>query len=328
MSLGDEVAPLRRIGVMTSGGDAPGMNTAVRATVRAALHQGLEVVGIERGYAGLLEKCFRPLASPDVGNIMQRGGTVLGTARSEFFMTAAGHALAMANLREAGIEALVVIGGNGSLAGGFELEKAGLPVVGVPGSIDNDLYGTSMAIGVDTCLNTIMEVVDKIKDTAASHHRAFVVEVMGRHSGYLALMGALATGAEMAVIPEIQTELTHIGVKMERAFERGKSHFIVMVAEGAELKTQSIYEYLCGFKHRETRITILGHLQRGGAPSAYDRILASHLGTQAVECLLEGVSGVMVGSMYGHYIRTPLEQVIKRHSAVNPKIYEMVQLLS
>ncbi len=318
----------KRIGVLTSGGDAPGMNTAVRATVRAALHQGFEVIGIERGYAGMLEKSFQPLNSHDVGNIMQRGGTMLGTARSELFKTPEGRAHAYANLKEAGIEALVIIGGNGSLAGGLELEKMGMPVVGIPGSIDNDLYGTSMAIGVDTSLNTILEAVDKIKDTAASHQRAFVVEVMGRHSGYLALMSSLASGAEMAVIPEVETNLVEIGEKMERAFARGKSHFIVIVAEGATLKTQPIYNYLCELDHYEVRITILGHLQRGGAPSAYDRILASYLGSEAVECLLEGVSGVMVGQLDGQLTRTPLEQVVKRTSAVNHKVYNLIQLLS
>lgn len=328
MPLADQPLPFKRIGVLTSGGDSPGMNTAVRATVRAALQHGFEVIGIERGYAGMLKRCFRPLHSHDVGNIMQRGGTALGTARSEKFKTVEGRRLALQNLREAGIEGLVIIGGNGSLAGGLALEEMGMPVVGIPGSIDNDLYGTSMAIGVDTCLNTILEAVDKIKDTASSHQRAFVVEVMGRHSGYLALMSALASGAEVAVIPEVESSLPEIGQKMQRAFERGKSHFIVLVAEGASLKTQEIYDYLCDFDHYETRITILGHLQRGGAPSAYDRILASYLGGEAIECLREGVSGVMVGQQEEKLTRTPLEHVVKRTSAVNLKVYQLVQLLS
>lgn len=328
MPLTNQALPYKRIGVMTSGGDAPGMNTAIRATVRAALQYGFEVVGIEHGFAGMFEKRFRSFNSHDVANIMQRGGTVLGTARSARFMTNDGRAEALYNLHEAGIEALVIIGGNGSLTGGWELEKLGMPVVGIPGSIDNDLFGTSMAIGVDTCLNNILEAVDKIKDTAASHRRAFVVEVMGRYSGYLALMSALASGAEVAVIPEVKTSLHEIGEKMERAFQRGKNHFIVLVAEGAALKTQAVYHYLDTLDHHETRITILGHVQRGGAPSAYDRILASYLGGEAVQCLLEGVSGVMVGQFEGSFIRTPLELVVKRTSAVNLNVYELVPLLS
>jgi 6-phosphofructokinase 1 len=318
----------KRIGIMTSGGDAPGMNMTLRCVVRAALQHDFEVIGIENGYSGMLKKQFRPLNAHDVGYIMQRGGTMLGTARSEYFKTAQGRAEALANLHEAEIEALVIIGGNGSLTGGLELERAGMPVVGIPGSIDNDLYGTQMAIGVDTCLNTIVDAVDRIKDTAAAHHRAFVVEVMGRHSGYLALMGALASGAEVAVIPEVQSSLLDIGNKMEKAFERGKSHFIVMVAEGASLKAEEIHTYLSQFDHHETRITILGHLQRGGAPSAYDRILASYLGIKAVECLLEGHTGVMVGQIDGKFVRTPLEQVVKRNSSVNMQVYDMVHLLS
>lgn len=320
--------PFKRLGVMTSGGDAPGMNTAVRAVVRGGLHFGFEVYGIERGFAGLLNGNFRPLRSPDAGNIMQRGGTILGTARSEKFKTEDGRALALANLRAAGIEGLIIIGGNGSLTGGLELQKAGLPVVGVPASIDNDMYGTSLAVGVDTCLNTIVEAIDKIKDTAASHQRAFVVEVMGRHSGYLALMSAMSSGAEVAVIPEMEITLAEMASKMKAAFDRGKNHFIALVAEGAKLKSQEVYEYLCEVGHYETRLTILGHLQRGGPPSAYDRILATHLGHEAIECCLEGVSGVMVGERGGTFIRTPLELVVKRTSAVNAKVYELIARLS
>ncbi len=318
----------RRIGIMTSGGDSPGMNTAVRSTVRAASQYQIEVVAIERGFAGMLENNFRLLNSHDVANIMQRGGTVLGTARSERFKTPEGQATALAHLRQTEVESLIIIGGNGSLAGGLELERLGMPVVGIPASIDNDLYGTSMAIGVDTCLNTIVEAVDKIKDTAASHQRAFVVEVMGRHSGYLALMSALASGAEVAVIPEVETSLDEIESKMAHAFERGKNHFIVIVAEGASLSTQQIYAHLCQINHYETRITILGHLQRGGSPSAYDRILASYLAGQAIQCVLEGVSGVMVGQLNGQFTRVPLEQVVKRTSAVNLSVYELIHQLT
>lgn len=320
--------PFTRLGVMTSGGDAPGMNTALRAVARGGLSYGLEVYGIERGFSGLLNGKFRQLNSHDAGNIMQRGGTMLGTARSEIFKTEEGQEQALANLREAGIERLVIIGGNGSLAGGLELHKKGLPVVGIPASIDNDLYGTTMAVGVDTCLNTIIEVIDKIKDTAASHQRAFVVEVMGRHSGYLALMSAMASGAEVAVIPEMKITLGELALKMKAAFDRGKSHFIVLVAEGATLNSQQVYQYLCEVGHYETRLTIMGHLQRGGSPSAFDRILATHLGNEAIECLMEGVSGVMIGLKGDVFTRTPLEKVVKRTSAVNKKVYEIIARLS
>lgn len=320
--------PFTRLGVMTSGGDAPGMNTVVRAVVRGGLSYGLEVYGIERGFTGILDKRFRKLNTHDAGNIMQRGGTILGTARSEEFKTEEGQLKALANLRETGIERLVIIGGNGSLAGGLELERKGLPVIGIPASIDNDMYGTSMAVGVDTCLNTIIQVIDKIKDTAASHQRAFVVEVMGRHSGYLALMSAVASGAEVAVIPEMRITLGELAFKMKAAFDRGKSHFIVLVAEGAALSSQQVYQYLCEVGHYETRLTIMGHLQRGGSPSAYDRILATQLGTQAITCLREGVSGVMVGKKGEAYTRIPLQQVVKRTSAVNKKMYELIARLS
>ena len=320
--------PFKRLAVMTSGGDAPGMNTALRAVVRAGLSYGLEVYGIERGYSGLLKGELRPLNSHDAGNIMQRGGTVLGTARSERFKTEEGQEEALDHLRGAGIEKLIIIGGNGSLAGGLELQRKGIDVVGIPASIDNDMYGTSMAIGVDTCLNTIVEVIDKIKDTASSHQRAFVVEVMGRHSGYLALMSAMASGAEVAVIPEVKITLGEMARKMKAAFDRGKSHFIVLVAEGAALKSQQVYQYLCEVGHFETRLTIMGHLQRGGSPSAYDRILATQLGNEALECLIEGVSGVMVGKKGEVFTRIPLEQVVKRTSAVNKKVYELIARLS
>ena len=320
--------PFSRLAVMTSGGDAPGMNTALRAVVRAGLSYGLEVYGIERGYSGLLKGELRLLKSHDAGNIMQRGGTVLGTARSEKFKTEEGQAEALAHLQGAGITHMVIIGGNGSLAGGLELQNKGIEVVGVPASIDNDMYGTSMAIGVDTCLNTIVEVIDKIKDTASSHQRAFVAEVMGRHSGYLALMSAMASGAEVAVIPEVKITLGEMALKMKAAFDRGKSHFIVLVAEGAALKSQQVYQYLCEVGHFETRLTIMGHLQRGGSPSAYDRILATQLGNEALECLIEGVSGVMVGKKGEVFTRTPLEQVVKRTSAVNKKVYELIARLS
>jgi 6-phosphofructokinase 1 len=259
---------------------------------------------------------------------MQRGGTFLYTARCARFRSPDGRAEAFENLRAEGIQALVVIGGNGSLSGGLELERLGMPVVGLPGSIDNDMYGTDVAIGVDTCLNTILHAIDNIKDTASSHRRAFILEVMGRNSGYLALMGALSGGAEVAIIPEIPTDMAEINRKLLAAFERGKSHFIIVVAEGAELKTPQIYDYLCKNSSIEARVTILGHIQRGGAPSAFDRILATRLGYSAVQTLLEGKSGVMMGLAANSGAATPLEEVVSRAKPIDLVGFEMIKLLS
>ena len=304
------------------------MNTAIRAVTRTALQNGLEVTGIEQGYQGIFEKRFIELGPRDVGGVMQRGGTFLYTARCARFLSPAGRTEAFENLRAAGIEALVIIGGNGSLTGGLELERLGMPVIGLPGSIDNDLYGTDVAIGVDTCLNTILHAIDNIKDTASSHRRAFILEVMGRNSGYLALMSALSGGAEVAIIPEIPTDMEEVNRKLMAAFERGKSHFIIVVAEGASLKTPDIYQYLCKNTSIEARVTILGHLQRGGAPSAFDRILASRLGYAAVQTLLEGKSGVMMGLSGNSVVATPLEEVISRPKPADLVSFEMIKLLS
>ncbi len=319
---------LAKIGIMTSGGDSPGMNAALRAITRAALQHYIDVVGIQAGYQGIFDRQFVPLGPRDVGGIMQRGGTFLHTARCARFMTPEGRAEALRILHTEGIEALIVIGGNGSLTGALELQKLGMPVVGLPGSIDNDLYGTDMAIGVDSCLNTILTAIDNIKDTAFSHRRAFILEVMGRHSGYLALMGALGGGAEVAVIPEKPIELAEIDQKLKAAFERGKTHFIVVVAEGAALKTQQISDYLKRHSAYEVRVTILGHIQRGGAPSVFDRILATRLGCAAVETLLEGQSGVMLGLQGKSIVPTPLEEVISRVITLDQSAYDLIKLLS
>ena len=322
------VIHLEKIGILTSGGDSPGMNTALRAITRAALQHYLDVVGIEYGYQGILERRFVSLGPRDVGGIMQRGGTFLYTARCAKFMTPEGRAEALRNLQNEGIEALIVIGGNGSLTGALELQKLGMPVIGLPGSIDNDLYGTDVAIGVDTCLNTILTAIDNIKDTARSHRRAFILEVMGRHSGYLALMSSLAGGAEVAVIPEVPIELDEIDRKLRAAFDRGKTHFIVVVAEGASLKPQQIHDYLCQHSAHEVRLTILGHLQRGGAPSVFDRILATRLGCEAVDMLLKGVSGVMLGLLGNKIMPTPLEEATSRSRQLDLSVYELIKLLS
>lgn len=319
---------LEKIGILTSGGDSPGMNTTLRAITRVALQHYLDVVGIEYGYQGILDRQFVLLGPRDVGGIMQRGGTFLHTARCAKFMTPEGRAEALRNLQNEGIEALIVIGGNGSLTGALELQKLGMPVIGLPGSIDNDLYGTDVAIGVDTCLNTILTAIDNIKDTARSHRRAFILEVMGHNSGYLALMSSLAGGAEVAVIPEVPIELDEIDRKLRAAFDRGKTHFIVVVAEGASLKPQQIHDYLCQHSAHEVRLTILGHLQRGGAPSAFDRILATRLGCAAVDMLLKGVSGVMLGLHGNKIMPTPLEDAVSRTSQLDLSVYELIKLLS
>ena len=222
----------------------------------------------------------------------------------------------------------IVLFRNGSLTGGLELERLGMPVVGLPGSIDNDLYGTDVAIGVDTCLNTILHAIDNIKDTASSHRRAFILEVMGRNSGYLAMMSALSGGAEVAVIPEIPTDLNEVKQKLVAAFDRGKSHFIIVVAEGAALKTPQIYDYLCEHSSFEARVTILGHLQRGGSPSAFDRILATRLGYAAVQSLLEGKTGVMMGLSGNSIVATPLEEVISKPKPLDLVGFELIKLLS
>ncbi|MDB5082531.1 MAG: pfkA [Chloroflexi bacterium] len=319
---------LKKIGILTSGGDSPGMNTALRAVTRTAIQNGLEVTGIEQGYQGMFEKKFVELGPRNVGGIMQRGGTFLYTARCARFLKPEGRLEALENLRNEGIQALVIIGGNGSLTGGLELERLGMPVVGLPGSIDNDLYGTDVAIGVDTCLNTILHAIDNIKDTASSHRRAFILEVMGRNSGYLAMMSALAGGAEVAVIPEIPTDMEEVKQKLVAAFDRGKSHFIIVVAEGAALKTREIFDYLCQHSSYEARVTILGHIQRGGSPSAFDRILATRLGYAAVQTLLEGKSGVMMGLSGKSIVATPLEDVISRSKPVDMVGFELIKLLS
>ncbi len=320
---------MKRIAVMTSGGDAPGMNAAVRAVVRTALAYGLEPYGIHRGFTGLLEGDIHPMGPRDVGGIIQRGGTILQTARCQEFKTERGQKRGLRRLNEEGIDGLVVIGGDGSLRGALALHRLGFPVVGVPGSIDNDIWGTNMSIGVDTALNTILEAVDKLRDTASSHNRAFLVETMGRNCGYLALMGGILSGAEQIVIPEVETSLEQIVRVVEEAYIVGKQHAIIVIAEGARPTTEEIANHLrqheIGF---EVRVTILGHIQRGGTPSAFDRLLATRLGVKAVEALYGGEHGVMVG-LQGRKITTvPLEQVTSRQRQANLAYYEMARILA
>ncbi len=312
------------IGVLTSGGDAPGMNSCIRAVVRTAASNGVRVIGIYNGYDGLINGEFKVLGARDVAGILQRGGTVLQTRRSETFREPRGQREAIRRMNEAGIEGLVVIGGDGSLRGALKLHEQGIKVVGVPASIDNDIWGTNMAIGVDTSMNTIMEAVDKLRDTASSHGRAFLVETMGRGSGYLAVMTGIVTGAEMVLLPEAPVRLDEVANAIEDAYRRGKSHAIIIVAEGASFRTTELANMLddmdLGF---QTRVTILGHIQRGGSPTAFDRLLAARLGHRAVEALINGESGHMVGLQGNAIALVPIHEVVNQNRPASMEYYKM-----
>ena len=320
---------LKRIAVLTSGGDAPGMNAAIRAVTRVALHQGIRVVGVEWGYEGLIAGWMRELDSRAVGGIIHRGGTILGTARSEQFMTERGQQEAISNLLKWGVDGLVVIGGDGSLSGAQVLHERGVAVIGIPATIDNDIAGTDMCIGADTALNTAIDAIDRIKETASSHHRAFVVEVMGRNSGYLALMAGLAAGAEVVIVPEVEIGIEALVPSVREAYAKGKPHFIAVVAEGARLKAKDLVDYMShvaeGF---EVRLTVLGHIQRGGSPTAFDRILATRLGAAAVYELLQGVSGKMVGLIGNTIVTTDLAQAVGRPRGIDMRTYELASILA
>ncbi len=321
---------MKRIGVLTSGGDSPGMNAFVRAAVRRALGYGLEVIGIERGYQGLIEGDVRQMDVRSVGGILDRAGTLLETARSEEFMTREGHRKAVRTLNEEGIDGLIVLGGDGSLRGAMTLQEAGVGVVGAPGTIDNDLPGTEMTIGVDSALNVAVQAIDMIRATASSLRRAFAVEVMGRHCGYLALMAGTACGAEMICIPEVPFELADVARTLDEAYLRGKAHCIIVVAEGARYDAQAIRQYLEDRQEEhgfEVRATILGHIQRGGTPTAYERILATRLGCAAVDCLRDGQTGVMVGVQGHDIVRVPLAEVITGKKTLDLSLHALAQAL-
>lgn len=321
---------MKRIAVLTSGGDAPGMNAAIRAVVRTSIYRGWEVYGVQLGYQGLIDGKVVPLSARDVGGIIQRGGTILGSARSLEFKTKAGQLKAIRTLNQHGIDALVVIGGNGSQTGSYALHSLGFPVVGVASTIDNDLYGSDITIGVDTALNIALEAIDRLKTTASSHQRAFLVEVMGRDCGYLALMSAIAGGAEAVVIPEVEVDPEEIAQRLIRAYERGKAHALVVVAEGARYNAEGLAEYFKQHHERlgfDLRVTILGHVQRGGNPSAYDRILASRLGAGATEAIERGETGVLVGLIRGEVTTTPLEQVVNTKKPLDLRLFELAKVL-
>jgi 6-phosphofructokinase 1 len=320
---------ISKIGVMTSGGDAPGMNTCVRAVVRTAVTKGVTVYGIEGGYEGLMHGNFREMGLRDVGGILQRGGTILQTRRSMEFKTPEGQRQAIRTMNNFGLDGLIVIGGDGSLSGAHKLAEQGIKVVGVPGSIDNDIWGTDMCIGVDTCLNTIMDAIDKLRDTASSHNRAFLVEVMGRNCGYLAVMAGLTCGAELVLIPENPIPVEEVVKSVSDAYLRGKAHAIIIVAEGFKTKINDLAAALekesVGF---ESRVSILGHIQRGGKPTAYERIIATRFGVKAVEFILEGKTDVMTGLQGRDMVAVPLEEIISNHRVVSEEYYEMTKMLA
>lgn len=314
------MSPIRRIAVLTSGGDAPGMNAAIRSVVRTGLEYGWEVLGVNHGYAGLIAGNMQPLGARDVGGIIQRGGTFLGSARSLEFKTDAGRRQALRQLAQRGVDALVVIGGNGSQKGAHALAETGFPVVGIASTIDNDLYGSDITIGVDTALNIALEAIDRLKVTASSHQRAFLVEVMGRDCGYLALMSAIAGGAEAAVIPEVDTDHEQLARVIAAAYDRGKPHALVVVAEGAKYNAHELAQVFAEQREQlgfELRVTSLGHVQRGGAPGAFDRLLASRLGAAATACLAAGEFGVLAGYIKGEVKTTPLAEVATKRKTLD-----------
>lgn len=338
---------MRKIGVLTSGGDSPGMNAAVRAVVRTAIYRELEVIGVRHGYTGLMEGDFIVMDRSSVGDIIHRGGTILLSARSEEFRTPEGRKKAYTNMREAGMDGLVVIGGDGSFRGAQRLvDEFNFPVIGIPGTIDNDISGTDYTIGFDTAMNTIIDAINKVRDTATSHERTFIVETMGRHAGFLTLLSGLAGGAESILIPERNFTVEDVIEKLKGGYARGKLHSIILVAEGISLTGQGMEN---GFKTNrnmsesaafyvgkriqeatglETRIIILGHLQRGGSPTAQDRILASRLGAAAVDLLIKGETGKMVGIVHDEVNVLDFETAITAKKDINDAIYQLANILS
>ncbi len=325
------MAKIKRIGVLTSGGDAPGMNAAVRAVVRSAIYNGCEAYGIYGGFQGLINGDIKRLKSTAVSNIVQRGGTILKSARSAEFRTEEGRVKAAAKLKEHQIDALVVIGGDGSFTGARLLvQEHDIPVVGIPGTIDNDLFGTDSTIGYDTAVNTAVEAVDKIKDTASAHNRLFFVEVMGRDAGFIALRTAIATGAEAVLVPEIDTDIVDLETFLCKDYDPATSSAIVIVAEGEKEGGAYKVAEKVGKTHPEydIRVSVLGHMQRGGSPSAFDRVLASQLGVAAVEALMDDQKSIMVGIMNKEIVHVPFNKTIKSTKRLNPELLNLVKVLS
>jgi 6-phosphofructokinase 1 len=320
-----------RMAVLTSGGDAPGQNAAIRAVVRTAIAGGAEVLGVRHGFGGLMEGDFTQLGSRDVSGIIQRGGTILGSGRYPEFASRAGIGRALRQLRGKRVDGLVVIGGDGSQRAAYDLSRAGVAVMGLSSTIDNDLLGCDITLGVDTALNVALEAIDRLKNTASAHHRAFLVETMGRQSGYLALMAGIAGGAEVVVIPERELSPAAVAAELRAAYERGKSHAIAVVAEGARNDADELMEY---FRHQhsvtgfELRVTRLGHVQRGGEPGAFDRTLGSRLGFEAATGLLRGQRGCMVGLQKGQIVGIDLEQVAAGRRELDPSLLDLAHVLA
>jgi 6-phosphofructokinase 1 len=323
---------IRKIGVLTSGGDSPGMNAAIRSVVRTCAYMKIECIGIYRGYEGMIEGDFKPMDARSVNNIINKGGTILKSARSLEFRTPEGRAKAYANLKKEGIDAFVVIGGDGSFTGAMIFnQEYNFPVIGIPGTIDNDIYGTTYTVGFDTALNTVVEVIDKIRDTASSHNRLFFVEVMGRDVGHIALNAGVGAGAEEILIPEENLGLDRLLESLKRSKQSGKSSSIVVVAEGDktgknvfELK-EYVEEHIPIY---DVRVSVLGHMQRGGSPSCFDRVLASRMGVKAVEALLEGKSSLMVGIQDNKLTLTPLIKAIKGHTKIDKELIRVSDIMS
>ena len=323
---------IKRIGVLTSGGDSPGMNAAIRSVARTCAYHGIECIGIYRGYQGMIEGDFKELGPRSVNNIINKGGTVLKSARSKEFMQPEGRAKAYANLTKAGVDGLVVIGGDGSFTGALAFNhEFDFPVMGIPGTIDNDIFGTSHTLGYDTALNTVIEVIDKIRDTASSHNRLFFVEVMGRDAGHIALNAGIGAGAEEILIPEEDLGLDRLLESLQKSKASGKSSSIVVIAEGDKIGKNvfELKDYVeANLPEYDVRVSVLGHMQRGGSPTCFDRVLASRLGVKAVESLLEGKSNYMVGLLNDQMTLTPLEQAIKGHTEIDRELLRVSDIMS
>ena len=322
---------IKCVGILTSGGDAPGMNAAIRAITRAAIYNNLSVKGIYRGYRGLITDEIQEFKTENVSNIIQRGGTILKTARCKEFTTPEGRAIAYENMKKEGIDALVIIGGDGSLTGArIFAQEYDVPCIGLPGTIDNDLYGTDTTIGYDTALNTILDAIDKIRDTATSHERLFFVEVVGRDAGFLALNGAIASGSEAAIIPEFSTEVDQLEEFIKNGFRKSKNSSIVLVAEspitgGAMHFAERVKKE---YPQYDVRVSILGHLQRGGSPTAHDRIIASRMGAASIDALMEGQRNVMIGINHDEIVYVPFTKAIKNDKPIKPELVNVLRELS
>lgn len=324
--------PIKKIAILTSGGDAPGMNAAIRAVVRACSYYNVQSIGVYRGYQGLIEGDFELLEARDVSNIINRGGTMLKSARSEMFRTFEGRKKAYESLKKNKIGALIIIGGDGTFTGGLKfIEEFNFPVIGIPGTIDNDIYGTDFTIGYDTALNTVVEAIDKIRDTASSHNRLFFVEVMGRDAGFIALNSGIGAGAEEILIPEKNLGFDRLVASLENSRNSGKTSSIVVVAEGDKTDENvfTLAEKISKkYPDYDIRVSVLGHMQRGGSPSCYDRVLASRLGVKAVELVLDKQTGLMTGIVNGNVITVPLEKAIKMHNEINEELLKVAKITS